>query len=154
MPEEEPTQFTSPDRYRGAHGWQYRIPFSPVVHPNHGRIMVGIEPLIEGGIIRQLFVWFDHHDIPDLEQPIAIPTPQAGEGTSITTFNFRTSDVASFFAGVWRVALCREHPGGLMFLSYPPDDASALIVDTLSTSISVHYEIRTPAGSIPEVVLQ
>jgi hypothetical protein len=40
-----------------------------------------------------------------------------------------------------------------MFLSYPPDDATALILDTLSSSISVHYEIRN-ASMRQEAVLQ
>jgi hypothetical protein len=149
----EATVFASADRFRTRHGWQYRIPFSPVVDPKHGRIMVGIEPALEGGIIRQLYLWFDHHGIADLEEPIAIPTPQAVDGTGIHTFNYRTNDAASFFAGVWRVAVCQKHPGGLMFLSYPPDDAVALILDTFSSSISVHYEIRN-ASLRPEAVFQ
>ena len=128
----ESTAFATADRFRGRHGWQYRIPFAPVVHPQHGRIMVGLEPVLEGGVIRQFFLWFHHHDIPDLETPIAIQTPQAVEFTGITTFNYKTTDAASFFAGVWRVVPCEEHPGALMFLSYPPDDATALIVDTLN----------------------
>jgi len=141
----EATEFASADRFRNRHrGWAYRIPFSPVVHPQHGRIMVGIEPAMEGAAIRQLYVWFDHHDIEELQQPIAIPTPQAVEATGISTFNFRTRDAASFFEGCWLVVPCKDHPGGLIFLSYPPDDASALIVDTLSSTISVHYEVRVP----------
>ena len=150
----EATAFRSADRFRTRHGWQYRIPFSPVVDPKHGRIMVGIEPALEGGVIRQLFVWFDHHDIADLSEPIAIQTPQAVQFTGIMTFNYRTTDAASFFAGVWRVAPCTEHPGALMFLSYPPDEATALIVDTLTTSISVHYEIGQQAVPPPGGVLQ
>jgi len=38
----------------------------------------------------------------------------------------------------------------LIFYSYPPDDASAVIIDTLTSSISIHYEIRnSPEGSLP-----
>jgi len=148
------TAFASADRFRTRHGWQYRIPFAPVVDPKHGRIMVGLEPVLVGGIIRQLYLWFDHHGIPGLEDPIAIPTPQATDGTGIMTFNYRTRDAASFFAGVWRVAVCQEHPGALMFLSYPPDDATALLIDTLTTSISVHYEIRDQTVPPPGGLLQ
>jgi len=150
MPPDE-TVFTSADRYRTRYAWQYRIPFSPVVDPKRGRIMVGLEPALEGGIIRQLYLWFDHHDIADLDEAIAIQTPQAIQCTGISTFNFGATDTASFFAGVWRVAPCKEHPGALMFLSYPPDDATALVIDTLTTSISVHWEIRNaaqPGGAI------
>jgi len=150
----EATEFASAERYRTRHGWQYRIPFSPVVDPRHGRIMVGLEPAVEGGIIRQLYLWFDHHSIADLEQPIAIPPPQAVDGTGIHTFNYRTSDAASFFAGVWRVAPCKEHAGNLMFFSYAPDEAAALIIDTLSSSITVHYEIRGATERRLEVFLQ
>ena len=151
----ESTVFASADRFRAkAHGWQYRIPFSPVVDPKHGRIMVGLEPVIEGGIIRQLYVWFDCHSIADLREPLAIPTPQATDGTGILTFVYQLSRAASFFAGVWQVVPCTEHSGNLMLLSYPPDDATALMIDTLTSSISVHYEINNSSAPPPEACLQ
>jgi hypothetical protein len=152
----ESTEFVSAERFRiSGRGWQYRIPFSPVVDPKHGRIMVGVEPMLQQGIIGELHVWFDHHNIENLQKSFSIPTPQACIDTGLVTYNFRTSDASSFFGGVWRVAPCKEHLGSLIFYSYPPDDASAVIIDTLTSSISIHYEIRnSPEAPSPGGYMQ
>jgi len=93
----ESTEFVSAERFRiSGRGWQYRIPFSPVVDPKHGRIMVSLEPVLHRGIIRELNVWFDHHNIEDLQKS------QAYIDTGLVTYNFRTSDASLFFGGVWR----------------------------------------------------
>jgi len=111
--------------------------------------------MLQQGIIGELHVWFDHHNIENLQKSFSIPTPQACIDTGLVTYNFRTSDASSFFGGVWRVAPCKQHLGSLIFYSYPPDDASAVIIDTLTSSISIHYEIRnSPEAPSPGGYMQ
>jgi hypothetical protein len=119
-------------------GWYYRFPIPATTHPGWGRIEVLLEPVVVRGIIRSLYVWFQRHNIPELEGCFEIPTPQADRTTGLTTYNHGVG-VASFFAGVQSVYACREHRR-LAFKSHPPDGTTALVIYTLTSSINIHYE--------------
>lgn len=73
---------------------------------------MGLEPALEDGIIRQPICGSITISIADPDEPIAISTPQAIESTGLHTFNYRNSDAASFFAGVFATRpwhICGTH---------------------------------------------
>jgi hypothetical protein len=136
-----PVETRSADEFRDPKlGWIYRFPIPAVLHRGWGRIVVCLEPVVERGVIRCLYVWFQMHNTPSLEGCFEIPTPQATRDTGLTTFD-HGGGVASFFAGVQSVHLCREHRR-LAFKSHPPDGTTALVISTLTTSINVHYQMK------------
>lgn len=120
--------------------WHYRFPIPRVLHPKWGRIEINLEPVLERGVIRRLYLWFERHEIVELEGCFGIPTPQANKRTVLTTYTYG-KETGSFFAGVWGVRPCLEHKGALIFRSSPSDGATGLVITTLTSSINVHYEI-------------
>ncbi len=134
-----PVEITSADQFKNPRvGWIYRFPIPAVTHPGWGRIEVYLEPVVVRGIIRSLYVWFDRHNTPELEGCFEIPTPQATRYTGITSYS-HDAGVSSYFAGVQSVCPCLEHKR-LSFRSCPPNGTTALVISTLTSSISVHYE--------------
>lgn len=119
--------------------WRYRFPIEEVLHPNYGRIEIQVEPRVRRGKFASLLVSFKQHDIARLKDIFEIPTPASDPSTLITSAAY-SMRLSSFFDGIWAVGVCHEHKT-LFFLSYAPDRTTALIVEGLTASIKIAYEV-------------
>jgi hypothetical protein len=138
---DKPVVFRDAAQYQDQkYGWDYRIPIPQLKHERWGRMEVMLEPNVKRGAIRSLYLWFRHHEIPELAEPFEIATPHADKHTGVTSHDIKGT--ASFFAGTWCVSVCGEHKGNMILSSYPPDGTTALVLCLLTTSISIHYEIN------------
>jgi hypothetical protein len=127
------------------HPWMYRFPIPRVLHPDYGRMEVRLEPIVKRGVLTSLILSFYQHEIPELEKPFEIPTPQADKHTGITSYHTRMEangrGVVSFFGEVWQALYCREHKT-LALCSYAPDGTVAVSLTLLTSSINIYYETR------------
>lgn len=140
----EPITFVSAERFKDPQcKWVYRFPIPTNLHPNFGRMEVRLEPILKRGKIERMYLEFRQHEIPELLEHFDIPTPQADKNTGISTFNHSTG-LASFYRDIWIIQPCAMHKA-LSICSYVPDGTMALVIELLTTSIGVHYDLRRGA---------
>src|SRR5690242_15027459 len=120
--------------------WRYRFPIEEILHPKYGRIQIQVEPLTRRNKFASILVSFKNHDIPTLKEIFEIQTP-ASDAVTLITSSMYSMSLSSFFEGTWAVGVCAEHKS-LFFLSYAPDRTTALIVEGLTSSIKIAYEVN------------
>lgn len=126
-----PVEYTFAEEFREQGGiGTYVFPLRPIVIENYGRIVIGLEPVFKEGV---LYLQIRQRPNSMYANKVYVLPMQCQR---LATFTHKMS----FFEGVQFVEWCPEHKA-TVFLSYPPDDAGTLHIDTFgSVMATVWYE--------------